>query len=425
LLGLLVTVSVVLALRFPDIGLAYRISAARQAIRAREFQTAIDTLERAKSRGQFHSRWQYLLACAYRRNGNLRQAEHCLRLASDLGWPKADIDRQRLLLAAQDGRIKEVEPQLRVLISSASDDDVAEEIYEALARGHMRAFQVPDAIKCLSYWSSWQPDNALPHLLLADLHERLDRPATAEAEYRKVLALDPEHSEARIKLAQILIEKLQLDEAAQLFERGLQERPDSSPALLGLADIRRRQGQTDLARSLLHDALTLDQLPEECASALATLGQMAVEERDYSAAVHMLQQSVALHPNFPDSRQSLAAALNALGHDELAKEQRETARNIREQHTQLVTAIQHVAREPNKPDFRCQAGLILLERGLESAGANWLQSALAVDPTHRASHVGLADYYEKMGQTERAAEHRLKAERAPQPDLSAKVDEDR
>jgi Tfp pilus assembly protein PilF len=56
--------------------------------------------------------------------------------------------------------------------------------------------------------------------------------------------------------------------------------------------------------------------------------------------------------------------------------------------------------------LRCEAGLILMRRGLEAEGLRWLESALAVDPRHAGTHQALADYFERTGDAERAAQHR-------------------
>ena len=72
----------------------------------------------------------------------------------------------------------------------------------------------------------------------------------------------------------------------------------------------------------------------------------------------------------------------------------------------LETLTRQIAQAPNDPDLRCEAGLIFLNNGQEVEGLRWLASALKENPHHGPSHRALADYYERAGDTTRAAEHR-------------------
>ena len=235
---------------------------------------------------------------------------------------------------------------------------------------------------------------------------QLENSTQAAEEYRRVLEINARHPEARIKLAQILLEKLKLEEAEPLLVGALADQPESADALIGLADVRRRQGSIEEAKSFLYDALVLDLNPNQKAAALATLGQLAVEDRQYVRAVQLLSQSVALNPNLPATHLSLAAALTALGQNDLAASHRAAASRIQDRATRMVTVMQRTVAEPDDPDPRCEAGLILMQQGLWSAGAEWLKTALALDPDHRAANEGLAHYYESIGDPAAARRHR-------------------
>jgi Flp pilus assembly protein TadD len=70
-----------------------------------------------------------------------------------------------------------------------------------------------------------------------------------------------------------------------------------------------------------------------------------------------------------------------------------------------------IARNPHDPNLRCEAGLVLLRNGLEDEALRWLESALAEDPLHQATHQALADHYERAGNLEKAIEHRRVAQK--------------
>jgi tetratricopeptide (TPR) repeat protein len=76
-------------------------------------------------------------------------------------------------------------------------------------------------------------------------------PDAAAAAFRKQLASDPNHFEANLYLAQILVARKQWTEAEPLIHQALQVRPDSLPAKLALADLEVGNNQLMKARSTL------------------------------------------------------------------------------------------------------------------------------------------------------------------------------
>jgi len=415
LLGLLAVAILVLIVKWSDLTLAYGLNSARNALRDGNWTGAAAILERSKQRGETSPQWHYLWACSQRRAGEVDKAELHLAKAAALGWDLADIDRQRLLSRAQSGQIKQVEGQLAELLQAGISDEAGEEIYEAMARGYLSTFEVADATQCLEFWARWQSDNVLPRLWMGDLLRRLENPMRAAEEYRQVLQIDPNHAEAQLKLAQILLEQLKLEEAEPLLLRVLTSNPESPDALLGLAEIRHRQGSVDSAKSLLFDSLTLDLNPNQAAAAVAILGQIALEDRQYPRAAQLLQQSVSLNANVPAPHLALAAALAPLGDETLAAAHRTTASRLQEQARHMMAVMRKSVAEPNNADLRCEMGQILMRQGLWTAGAQWLKTAIAIDPSHPAANEGLASYYEQMGDQAAALRHR---QAVPQPTTS-------
>jgi Tfp pilus assembly protein PilF len=406
LIGLLAAAVGALVFKWNDLALAYRLNAAQRALAGGDWSSAAAILERSNERGERSAQWHYLQARAQRRAGEHERAQRHLTRAAALGWDPAEIDRQRLLLRAQSGQIKQVEPRLAAVLQTDLSDEEGEEIYEAMARGYLASLHVQDASRCLKFWMDWQPDNPLPRLWMGDLYRRIENPAAAAEEYRKVLALRPEHSEARVKLAQVYLERSQVAEAAELFEASAERPETAAKSLLGLAECRRRQGQAAAARSLLYDALVLELAPDQAAEALVLLGRLAIEERDFAAAIDLLQRSLALNPIEPAGRVALASALAAIGQSDLAEAERAAARRLVEENTRLQSLTRQAIANPGDAQIRCEAGLILLRHGLLSPGRDWLLAAIEIDPAHRAAHAGLAGYYERIGDQAQAERHR-------------------
>jgi tetratricopeptide (TPR) repeat protein len=328
-----------------------------------------------------------------------------LELARALGWKPADIRREEVLLKAQSGGIGEVEERLKEYTLAGADDRQAEEIYEATARGYMTALRVSDAIQCLKFWSEWQTNNPLPHLWLGELHLRLENPPAAIAEFREVLKRDPSHLEARLKLADVRLAQLEIEKAMSVYERCVEQDPDYAPALLGLAECQRRLGHTDEASRRFCEALTLELSDEKQAMALSALGQIALENAAYGRAAQLTEESLKRNSSDPAVHLAFASALLALGKEDLAAQHRSIAKAISERHGKLVSVTRQAIHEPENAALRSEAGLLLLQQGMLAPGAQWLQSALQLDPRHRAAHQGLAQYYRMIGDRPHALQH--------------------
>src|SRR5207247_9471432 len=107
-----------------------------------------------------------------------------------------------------------------------------------------------------------------------------------------------------------------------------------------------------------------------------------------------------------DFSYSLAPGLEQLGKHREAEEVLARLKRVETDLARMADLSRQIARTPHDPALRCEAGVILMRNGLEDEGRRWLESALAEDPRHAATHEALADYYERTGDAERAAEHR-------------------
>jgi tetratricopeptide (TPR) repeat protein len=382
--------------------LDYRLQA---AIGSRDWKRAHRTLAAYPEAAKKTAKWNYLSARVDRRSGLAKPAAQALALARALGWKPADIRREEVLLKAQSGGIGEVEERLQEYTLAGADDQQAEEIYEATARGYMSALRIAEAIRCLKYWSEWQTKNALPHLWLGELHLRLENPPAAIAEFQEVLKRDPTHLEGRLKLADVRLAQLEIEKARSLYERCVEQDPDYSPALLGLAECQRRLGHTDEASRLFCDALTLELSDEQQALGLSAIGQIALENGSYSRAAQLTGESLKKNPNDPAVHLAFASALTSLDRKELAAKHRSIAKAISERHAKLVSVSRQAIQEPENAELRSEAGLLLLQQGMLAPGAQWLQSALQLDPQHPAAHQGLAQYYRMIGDRPHALQH--------------------
>src|SRR5208282_2319500 len=91
----------------------------------------------------------------------------------------------------------------------------------------------------------------LPEGLASDQQKALDL-------FRQIVALDPSFTDVQIKLANILLQSGQLDQALAQLQSARAAHPDSIPIEVALGYTQRLRGQSDEARRLCTHALTRD-----------------------------------------------------------------------------------------------------------------------------------------------------------------------
>lgn len=162
------------------------------------------------------------------------------------------------------------------------------------------------------------------------------------------------------------------------------------------------------ARAVLDAALAAH--PDHGPS-LRARGQVALtaDPPDLPAAEGFLRRAAAAMPDDYQANWSLAEALRQQGKAAEAKAQLARAEEVRDRAERLgELRSRKLAERPLDPALHYEMGALLLKTHAEVA-AQWLRSALALDPTHRPTHAALADYYDRAGDPPRAAEHRRAA----------------
>src|SRR5262249_10735302 len=145
-------------------------------------------------------------------------------------------------------------------------------ILEALTQGYLLTFQLPEADRALNLWQQRQPDGALVYLYLGRLADLRQGQDEARKNFRRAIELDPDHVEARHRLASLLLDLGQAEEALPHAEYLVQPRPDVPLYRVYLARCRDLLGQQDEAEKLLDGVLARE---PHFAPALAFRGALA------------------------------------------------------------------------------------------------------------------------------------------------------
>jgi tetratricopeptide (TPR) repeat protein len=343
-----------------------------------------------------------LAARAARRAGDYPAAsEHLDALRERGGEPTPEQTLERALLAAQRGDLPRAEGYLRSCLET--DPPQAPLILEALERGYLRANRLNEALRCLARLLKLQPDNVIALVDRGTVGEGVGAAQKALEDYRAACAAQPEYRAARLRLGLLLLHLNRPAEALPHFEHLHQRNPHDSECTLGLAQCLRDLGRRDQSEDLL-DSLLADE-PDN-PKALLLRGRLALDADRPEPAERWLRRAVALLPGNQEAHHVLADCLRHLGKKEEAASHARKAQEIGADLKRLVKLIQEALRSPADPEPRLEAGRICLRSGQDQQGLRWLYGALQINPAHRATHATLADYYDRVGRPELAAEHR-------------------
>jgi Tfp pilus assembly protein PilF len=381
----------------------FRLHAAEEATARYDFDAARDHLTACIRIRPRRSELRLRAARIDRRDGRFAEAGQHLNEFLDL------VDRERTpaylleyaLLRAHQGDLSNSEDYLLGLVGDQGPE--TPRILEALAYGTNHVYRLGESLRFADAVLEREPDNVPMLLLRAHLWEVTGIFNEALNDYRQAVETHPEHDRARLELAQFLLRRRSVEEAAAEFER-LMQRPRRLPGvLLGLALCRLSDAKTDQARELLDRAI--EENPDD-ADALFERGKLAHDEGQLADAEQFLRRAVAQVPYSPQVNLSLSRCLSEQGKDEEGGVYRSRLAEIEADLVALEKVKEALAKAPGDPENHRRAGEICMRNGRDEEALRWFMGALQIDPNHKATHQALADYYTHIGRPDLAAEHR-------------------
>jgi predicted Zn-dependent protease len=383
--------------------------AAQRALEQRDSATALTELHQYVDARPKDAAARFLLARTARRAGVLDEAEEELALCRRLQEEQKDTTSGDTalewdLLQAQCGNLPAVEGSLRARLKEDHPDAVL--ILEALSGELIRNNRIADARECLDKWVERQPDDFLARVRRGWVLEHLLTPNLLDLAIDDLFAalnLDPERDQLRLHLAELLVERNRMSEAREHLQLLKQRQPENAGVLTVLARVERSEGNTDKAGELLGDVLARDPAYNP---AVIERGILAVQTGQFADAEKWLTQGLKRNPSDTRAVYNLSTCLERLGKKKEAKELEHQLVERKAEMARLSDLTRQALNKPNDPELRYQVGLILMHNGYTDDSLRWLSTALKRDPGHRATHRVLADYYERIGNREQAAEHR-------------------
>jgi predicted Zn-dependent protease len=348
-----------------------------------------------------------LAARTARRLGALDEAERFLDECSGVRGGE-ELALERSMLQAAGGDVDSVHSLAQRML--AENHPAAPLILEALASGYLVSYRLQEAAYVLGLWLERQPENTQAILMQSMLDIDRDRYEDAVAKLRQVVELDPEHAEARQRLADFLVELGHATEALPHLEQLRRKAPADVQVQLTLARCQNLLGRQDLAKKILDDVLARQ---PHFPPALAERGKLAMQDGQLDQAEAWLRDAAEGEPGDLPVRHHLYQCLTQNGKPEGAAEVQVQMRQIDADLKRIHEIITvDMKQRPHDAALHYEAGMIALRTGAAGDAVRLFESALREDPRHGPTHQALADYYERIGEPARAAGHRELARRA-------------
>lgn len=221
------------------------------------------------------------------------------------------------------------------------------------------------------------PDSSMAHNNLANILLQKEQLDEAIIHFQKALEIDPDIAEPHNNLGNALLQKGQLDEALIQFQKSVDLFPDFAGSQYNLGLALFQKGRLDEAAVHFQKAVEIDR---RSAPAQGMLGLVFFRKGQLDDAISHLQKSVEINPKSAKVQNNLGLALLQNGRVDEAIVCFETAEEI----------------DPNFAEAYNNIGLGLFQKGQIEDAINQYQKSLAVDPTYAEAYknLGLAFYRE-------------------------------
>lgn len=234
----------------------------------------------------------------------------------------------------------------------------------------------------------------------------------------RLIAADPESSQARVTLGHALLDLDRTDEALRAFREAIRHQPDIAAAHNGLGLAFQRLGQSAAALAAHQRAVTLQ---ADYAEAWTNLGNVfwSLGQPDKAMAAH--REALTRRPDYAIAYANLGTVLRAAGRlSEAIAAYRETvarAPGLAAAHNDLGTALRDagqadealaafdraLALDPANAGTHYNRGVALSDLGRLPEAATALRRSLALDDRRTATHYALGNVVRDLGDLAGAA----------------------
>lgn len=395
------------AIWFMDLPTALTCRQIRKHLTAGEIDQAMKLSKQLAASKPECAECQFLLAKSARRNGDFLTAAKSLQNARAANWDPQLISYERVLATAQSGKVRSVEGELRQIFQRDLKPSETEEIYEALASGHLAAYDAPEFLRCIDFWLEWDSSSTKPRQMRAEFYFRLGDYRRAADLFQALVDDHPELLPARKGLGDSLL-ALNLSAEAENELRICYEHDRSAQNALSLAKCLVRTDRPDEAKALLEKFKTSEDRVTR-AEILEELGRWLLYRQQLDQAFEYLQECVHVAPENFSGWHALSTAYSMKGDREKAAEALKVSQDSQRRAQRLYAIAMELSNNPQSIALRLEAAEIMFTLGRDQDAIAWLTTILHIDERNRDANQRLAVYYERSGDVALAEKHRQMA----------------
>ncbi len=192
------------------------------------------------------------------------------------------------------------------------------------------------------------PDSAQMHQLLAHEDARQGNTTAAVAQYRKAMAINPHLPGVHFELAELLhtsADEAVKKEAEQEYRAALLENPQDEKAVLRLAEIDARKGNSEQSYQQYAKAVELQ--PSD-ADAKIGLAKALIEMNQSDKALPLLENAVQLEPTNATAHYRLATLYRKMGRADDAKREMDLYQKFKEMKEKLSALYKELQVQPKE-----------------------------------------------------------------------------
>jgi tetratricopeptide (TPR) repeat protein len=307
-------------------------------------------LERLAARYPDQAEVHFLLARQLGYDSKDAQAEVHLNRAAALAWPKADIERQRWLLAAGQN-FRKAEPHLQAILDANPQD---REVLLSLALGYSRIDRLPMAETLVNRVLQRDPKDGPALTLRGKLYLQQQRRDVALEDLRQAVARGRDqfyYLTARVLLSICMRQLGQYDQAYQLAKECREEDPENALVLFGIGLCARHLDRPDEALEAFEAVLRVR--PND-ADTLFEMAHIYDSKGDFPKALEVLQQVEKNYPEDPQLLIQMAKTLQAMGDAKGAAEYQKKYQDMVKRTQQKLLQARDGADEDRAPPPRTE-----------------------------------------------------------------------
>ena len=319
-------------------------------------------------------------------------------------WLQDQSERREALRIAEKGDFSRSEP---LLLRCAQRHPNYAAVAKELALGYVRAERFAEAEPYFECWCEANPSDPEPYTQRLTMWVKWNRLRNAVEDARRILKLQPDNRKLNQQLTRWLEIVGEFNEAEQECHRFLQLWPGDPWVLFIQALVYQKTDRPREAAAIVDELISRTQRDiADFPEAYMLRGSLYLNANQLAEAIPWFRRAAAIPgPDQQSALYELAKALNQIGQSQEAEKVMKEARLLQERNfLRELTGETGSSRVSTSAQARLAEEM--LNAGRSEDALRLLTRLLEKDPDCAAAHRVLADYYEKQGQSERAAEHR-------------------